>query len=185
MWRYFIVSCLKFHNFVIIGCFQVHNSVIIGCFQVCLLLPVLFALVHHACGMIHNMAIPQGLDDCFTRYAQKTSITHTVGQSINWICVHQYMWQQNGMHKWFNYNVTSHANVWYSRLLVFPNRRRLTNTGPVKVRKEIRMMSDLERHKFFRAIQMLKADKVWSLQIINWYIFRVTLFHNKATLTCR
>jgi hypothetical protein len=134
--------------------------VIIVCFQVYLLFSVLFASFYGTIGMIHNMAIPQGLDDCFTRYAQKTSIKHTVGQSINWICVHQYMWQQNGMHKWFNYNVTSNANVWYSRLLVFPNRRMLTNTGPVKVRKEIRMLSDLERQKFFRAIQMLKADKV-------------------------
>ena len=116
------------------------------------------------------MAIPQGLDDCFTRYAQKTSIRHTVGQSINWICVHQFMWQQNGMHKWFNYNVTSNTNTWYSRLLAFPNRRSLTNAGTAKVRKEIRMMSDMERQKFFRAIQMLKADKVWCSVHNNRYI---------------
>lgn len=133
----------------------------INSFQVHLLLSVLFALVPMAWSVIHNMAIPQGLDDCFTRYARKTSIRHTVGQSINWICVHQFMWQQNGMHKWFNYNVTSNTNVWYSRLLVFPNRRSLTNTGTERVRKEIRMMSDFERQKFFTAIQMLKADKVW------------------------
>ncbi|XP_062621006.1 uncharacterized protein LOC134282625 [Saccostrea cucullata] len=124
-----------------------------------LLLSTILALVSVARGMIHNMAIPQGLDDCFTRYAQKTSIRHTVGQSINWICVHQYMWQQNGMHKWLNYNVTSNTNMWYSRLLVFPNRRTLTNSRAAKIRTEIRMLSDMERQKFLKAIQMLKEDK--------------------------
>ncbi|KAK3086021.1 hypothetical protein FSP39_012274 [Pinctada imbricata] len=111
--------------------------------------------------MIEEIPVPKSLENCFSRYAAKTSISKTVGQSINWICVHQYTWAMNGKRGWMPYNITADVNRWFGSLLQFTKRRnvirfrRQTNRG----RKEIRAMSEKEKYNFFRAVNLLKADR--------------------------
>lgn len=43
--------------------------------------------------MIENISMPKGMVDCFARYAEKTTVVDTVGESIASFCFGQHMWK--------------------------------------------------------------------------------------------
>ncbi|KAJ8302646.1 hypothetical protein KUTeg_019042 [Tegillarca granosa] len=113
--------------------------------------------MHTVCyAMIQEIPVPKELEECFDRYAKKTTIRDTVGESIQWFCVNQYVWKMSKQQNWVQVNITSEAYVWFNSLLEI-DRHRMKRQA-IRKRQEYRMMSDEDRHKFHRAIQMLKAD---------------------------
>ncbi|XP_021340235.1 uncharacterized protein LOC110441431 [Mizuhopecten yessoensis] len=120
---------------------------------------VLFGSLTLGSAMIGEIPLPNSLENCFRSFARQTSVSLTVGQAIGYHCNQQFMWQQAGINNWMRYNITSQEYDWFSSLLYLPNRgKRYAKKPEVRVRKEIRALTERERNDYHRAIQLLKSD---------------------------
>ncbi|WAR12283.1 TYRO-like protein [Mya arenaria] len=109
--------------------------------------------------MIEHMPLPGGLQECFSRYSERTSITETVGESIASFCVGQYTWSAAREHGLPGFNISRQAYTWVQGLVTRSSLGRSKRQAVrLRIRKEYRRMSDLERATFHRAVNMLKAD---------------------------
>ncbi|XP_033754771.1 LOW QUALITY PROTEIN: uncharacterized protein LOC117337769 [Pecten maximus] len=109
--------------------------------------------------MIGEIPLPSDLENCFRSFARQTSVSQTVGQAIGYHCTQQFMWRQAGVNNWLRYNITRQEYDWFSSLLYLPNRnKRYAKKPEVRVRKEIRTLTESERADYHRAIQLLKSD---------------------------
>ncbi|XP_060063557.1 uncharacterized protein LOC132544015 [Ylistrum balloti] len=109
--------------------------------------------------MIAEIPLPDSLDNCFRSFARQTSVSQTVGQAIGYHCTQQYMWRQAGVNNWLRSNITREEYEWFSSLLYLSNRsKRYAKKAEIRVRKEIRALTESERNDYHRAVQLLKSD---------------------------
>ncbi|KAH3769102.1 hypothetical protein DPMN_170349 [Dreissena polymorpha] len=125
---------------------------------------LLFVLLLHCVTEVHSMIehipLPDRLQECFARYAHRTSIVETVGESISASCVGQYTWTAAREHVIPGFNISREAYNWVQGLASrteLQSRHRRQAMG-LRVRKEYRRLTDQERINFHRAVNMLKAD---------------------------
>lgn len=122
------------------------------------MLAISITLLTFAHGLIEEGVMPAEMSDCFQRYSVRTSLSKTVGQSIDWFCVDLYLWKNAKYSGWQGFNVTKETIEWFNRLTWHPTKRHKRQS--VRLRREYRMLEDFERANFHRAIQMLKTDTV-------------------------
>ncbi|KAL3859838.1 hypothetical protein ACJMK2_010029 [Sinanodonta woodiana] len=110
---------------------------------------------------IMEIPLPPRMQQCFQDYSHRTSIKETVGESISWFCFDQYMWKAMRENQWMGFNITRQGFEWANGLsgvrFTQPTYRKKRQAS-LRVRKEYRRMTDIERNNFHRAIQMLKED---------------------------
>ncbi|MEW8548446.1 MAG: hypothetical protein AB2693_33505 [Candidatus Thiodiazotropha sp.] len=93
-------------------------------------------------------------------------MTQLIGEKVLWHCIHGSLSKQSSegsgakipevASKWF-------ADLIYKGLRDAEHRKRTKRQAqrrPLRVRREYRMLSDVERNLFHRAINMLKFDRV-------------------------
>ncbi|KAL4234428.1 hypothetical protein ACF0H5_006075 [Mactra antiquata] len=111
-------------------------------------------------GMIEQIPLPDGMVDCFSRYAQKTTVTQTVGEAIDAFCFGQYKWKASRDMGLPGFNISREAYTWAQSLLSKSSRvhKRQAIRPDLRIRKEYRRLTDVERANFHRAVQLLKTD---------------------------
>ena len=131
---------------------------------------VLLFWVHVSIGLIEEIPLPLGIQSCFNRMHTKGNLTELIGEKVLWHCVHGSLSKQSSesagakipevASKWF-------ADLIYKSLRDAEHRKRTKRQAqrrPLRVRREYRMLSDVERNLFHRAINMLKFDRVGYLR---------------------
>ncbi|KAK3605738.1 hypothetical protein CHS0354_013536 [Potamilus streckersoni] len=118
-------------------------------------------LPRHIVMQLEPTGLPPELQFCFEDAKNRTDLTRTPGEQIFWSCVQR-----------FTYKITPHKErtinfntETFLKGLLDPSLEpllkgfRVKRQAGVRVRKEIRMLTDSERNDFFRAVNMLKNDK--------------------------
>ncbi|KAJ8303322.1 hypothetical protein KUTeg_019718 [Tegillarca granosa] len=120
------------------------------------LVPVAFFLCPGNC-LIKSIRLPQPLNECFQRKTMYLNVTEIPGHAINSFCLNTYKSKQVDVHQ--ELDVPKDIFNWIRSLLrKFISARRKRQVFPVRIRKEIRALSETERRDYFRAVLALKAD---------------------------
>ena len=127
---------------------------------------ILVLLIKFVFGLIEEIPLPRDIQSCFDRTHAKGNLTELIGEKVLWHCVHGSLSKQTSesagakipevASKWF-------ADLIYKGLRDAEHRKRTKRQAqrrPLRVRREYRMLSDMERNLFHRAINMLKYDRV-------------------------
>ena len=128
----------------------------------------LFLFAQLALGLIEEIPLPDDIQTCFDKTHAKGNLTELIGEKVLWHCIHGSLSKQptqssgakipEAASKWF-------ADLIYKGLRDAEHRKRTKRQAqrrPLRIRREYRMIGDVERNLFHRAINMLKYDRVCS-----------------------
>ncbi|KAJ8302447.1 hypothetical protein KUTeg_018843 [Tegillarca granosa] len=120
---------------------------------------VSFILMAGTClGMIEEIQTPTNIQNCYNRYSRNTRLTRSVGDIINWICVQRNVIRAPSRSDLMLSNASYSDLLWWNDLVqsVDPMFNIGKSHGPIRIRKEYRRLSDMERFRFHAAIKTLK-----------------------------
>ncbi|XP_045192735.2 uncharacterized protein LOC123549032 [Mercenaria mercenaria] len=118
---------------------------------------------------IEEIPLPSDIQNCFDRQYKKGNLTVHVGEKLIWHCVHGSLWTRVGTSekqmpkvamKWFADLIhNSYREAQNNRRIRRQAIRRRPPQRQLRIRREYRLLSDIERRLFHRAINLLKADR--------------------------
>lgn len=137
------------------------------CVCICIWLPYAFSKVE-------QIDVPVKLARCYNGFYNKTTVARSVGYSIHFSCYQEYRLKTSTDRKYKGKLLGLKNNAYLKGNMdgVESNlraKRQAEGQGkpPRRQRKEIRMMTDEEREKYFNAITTLKSTNVSSLHILD------------------
>ena len=132
----------------------------------------LFPFAQLALGLIEEIPLPDDIQTCFDRTYAKGNLTELIGEKVLWHCIHGPLSKQSSESS--GAKIPEVASKWFADLIYKDLRdaehrkrtRRQAQRRPLRIRREYRMIGDVERNLFHRAINMLKSDRVRSFNLL-------------------
>ncbi|XP_052818134.1 tyrosinase-like protein [Mya arenaria] len=125
-------------------------------------------LVRSSFALIDEIPLPVDIQKCFDNAYEKGNLTRQIAEKLVWHCVHGSLWTRTGSAaqnkmpevamKWFAELIHQSIREAHSRRRMRRQTGRRRLVPRVRIRREYRLISDADRDRFHRAINMLKED---------------------------